>query len=271
MSTGKSTSSAQQPNVKSNRTKKKYNPLLRKIRYQSARIVFLTKKLRSFEKPDDSTFFKYISSKLSAEQADFLKMQLRNAGRKKRGNRYTFEDKCMAIAIYKQSPKGYRFLSRIFNLPSKQTLYRHTAQIRFDTGVNKNLMKYIADAAAKLKDADKIVTVSFDEMSVTTHTDYLTVCDYIDGFEDLGDKRSSKFATHALVFMIRGVSRAFKQPISYFCTASLKSPELAELIKLVIEAVIDTGMLIANFVVLQLINCLITVVNLFIWHQRVAF
>lgn len=241
------TSSARETFAKAKEIKRKYNPKLRKMRYQCARLTFVLKKLRTYEKPDGSTFFKYISSKLTAEQVDFIKMQIRNAGKKSRGNRYTFEDKCMAFGIYKQSPKGYRFLSRLFNLPSKQTLYRHAAKIRFETGINENLMKYITDAVAKLKERDKIVTIAFDEMSLTNHLDYSNVCDYIDGFEDLGNKRTSKFSSHALVFMIRGVNRAFKQPIAYFCTADLKSDELAELIRSVIEAVMDTGKLI-NFI-----------------------
>lgn len=148
----------------------------------------------------------------------------------------------MAVAIYKHGPKSYRFLASIFGLPSKQTLYRHTAKIRFEAGINENLMKYIKDAVSKLKEIDRVVTVAFDEMSVTTHLDYSNICDYIDGFEDLASKRTSKFATHALVFLLRGVHRAFKQPVAYFCTANLDSGELAALIELVIEAVMDTGM-----------------------------
>lgn len=41
--------------------------------------------------------------------------------------------------------------------------------------------------------------------------------------------------------MIRGIVKDFKQPVAYFITENISSIELSELIRLVIEAVLDTG------------------------------
>lgn len=78
-------------------------------------------------------------------------------------------------------------------------------------------------------------------MSLTTHLDFNSVKDYIDGFIDYGDRREMKFGTHALVFMVRDIVKEFKQPVSYFITGNINSAELSELIRLVIESLFDTG------------------------------
>lgn len=42
----------------------------------------------------------------------------------------------------------------------------------------------------------------------------------IDGFVDSGTYKTQNLADHALVFMIRGIRKKYKQPISYsFCQA----------------------------------------------------
>jgi len=51
--------------------------------------------------------------------------------------------------------------------------------------------------------------------------EYNKVLDKIEGFEDLGQLgRTSKFASHALVIMIRGLYKNWKFPFSYFFTGS---------------------------------------------------
>lgn len=127
------------------------------------------------------------------------------------------------------------------NLPTRQTLIAHAAGIRFKEGLNQNLMNFIKEVVSKMGPLEKVCTIGWDEMSLTSSLHFDHVKDYIDGFEDLGSKRTNHFATHALVFMVRGVKSAYKQPISYFLTENLNAVELGELIKLVIKAVIDTG------------------------------
>lgn len=179
---------------------------------------------------------------LPPDQYNFIKLQIRNAGKRKRGNRFTFDEKTLALAIYKQNPKRYRFLSKISNLPTRQTLITHSAAIRFKEGINPKLMNFISEAS-QMEDMDKVCSIGWDEMSLTAHLDFEKIKDYIDGFEDLGSKRTNNFATHALVFMIRGLKTRYKQPIAYFLTENIKADELSELIALVITAVLKTGKL----------------------------
>lgn len=218
-----------------------YDPVARRLRYQSARIKYLKQQIKELRQPF-GTVYDALSTKLNPDQLNFIKLQIKNAGKKPRGKRFSFEHKCMALAIYKQSPKCYRFLSRMFDLPSKQTLNKHSAIIQFKVGINPKLMAYIKKTVSEMNDLDKNVMLSWDEMALTAHLDFAETMDYIDGFEDTSKERTNKFATHALVFMVRGIRAAFKQPVAYFLTENIKSEELKELIKLVIVAVFDTGM-----------------------------
>lgn len=230
---------------------RKYNPAARKMRYLVARNKYLTKKLNELKFPKSNKkskvknnigkVLKTLSSTLPPDQYDFIKLQLSNAGKRKQGYRFTFDEKTLSLSIYKQNPKRYTYIAKKAHLPSRQTLIKHSAAIRFMEGINPKLMNFIKAAVSEMEDLDKFCTIAWDEMSLTAHLDFDQIKDYIDGFEDLGNKRSDDFATHALVFMVRGMKSVYKQPIAYFLTENINSAELAELILLIIGAVSDTG------------------------------
>lgn len=232
-----------------------YNPMMRKMRYLQARNKQLKNKLReavsvnlksdkkSKVKQKIEGVLKTLSSELPTAQYNFIKLQLKNTGKAKKGNRFNFEEKTLALIIYKQNPKRYEDLRKISNLPTRQTLIIHSAAIRFKEGLNQNLMNFIKHVVSQMDPLERLCTIGWDEMSLTAGLQFDHVKDYIDGFEDLGSKRTSNFATHSLVFMVRGVQSPYKQPISYFLTENLNSQELAELVRLVISAVQDTGKL----------------------------
>lgn len=230
-----------------------YNPLVRKMRYLQERNKLLKKKLKDAEsvnfksnqkskvKKKIDGILKLLSSELPVAQYNFIKLQLKNAGKAKNGNRFTFDEKTLALVIYKQNPKRYNDLRKISNLPTRQTLIIHSAAIRFKEGLNQNLMNFIEQIASQMEPLERLCTLGWDEISLTSGLHFDHIKDYIDGFEDLGSKRTNNFATHGLVFMVRGVLSPYKQPISYYLTENLKATELAELIILVTTAVMDTG------------------------------
>ena len=62
--------------------------------------------------------------------------------------------------------------------------------------------------------------VTFDEISLMFALAYNSQRDVIEGFENFGDLGQSKYmATHALVFMVRGLSLKWKQPVGYFLSS----------------------------------------------------
>ncbi len=177
----------------------------------------------------------------NAEQLAFFSMQIKNSGKNPNGRRYTSEEKGLALVLYKNSPKNYRFMEKFFVLPSKRTLGRYSAELIFQTGVDMKLFAHIAEKVKSFPDEYKYCTLMWDEVSLKAHLDYNASRDEIDGFVDMLGVRRSAFATHALTFMIRGIKIPFKQPIAYFFTHGLKHFELAEMIELITKAVLDTG------------------------------
>lgn len=77
----------------------------------------------------------------------FIQCQLREAGKNPKQHRFTIDEKIMSLALYKQSPKSYRFLSKIFVLPSKGTLNNFLNEIEFAAGINENIFESLKCAA----------------------------------------------------------------------------------------------------------------------------
>lgn len=95
-----------------------------------------------------------------------------------------------------------------------------------------------------MKPLQNYCVLLFDEMSFQAGLQYRKKGDYIDGFTDLGGAdRHNNFADHALVFMVRGVYRKWKDTVAYYLTDStLSSRKLAAIIEQVIRKVQSTGL-----------------------------
>lgn len=132
-------------------------------------------------------------------------------------------------------------MRKFFILPDKKTIGRHSAQMMFDTGINQNLFGLIKAKAQSLPEVEKYCIVVWDEMAIKGHLQYNNGKDQIDGLVDMGNVRRPVFATHSLTFMVQGIFNSYKQPVTYYYTNGLKSFELAELIRLVIGALLDAG------------------------------
>ncbi|KAK4885410.1 hypothetical protein RN001_001681 [Aquatica leii] len=72
-------------------------------------------------------------SALRSEAINFCIQQLTRKPSKPRGRRFSLEEKIMALALYKTSGPGYRFLSKWFTLPSRRTLMRLLNNISLGT------------------------------------------------------------------------------------------------------------------------------------------
>lgn len=194
---------------------------------------------------DDKKVLQYLrdKKKYSSTQIEFQEMQLRNAGRKPHGRRYTAKEKSMCLAMYKSGPRSYRFKenNKIMVLPTLSTLSRHSAKMIFHAGIKPELISFIKEKVKDWSDRDLLSSFSFDETALKPRMEYSSTDDEIIGFVELAGIRRPVFASHALTFMVRGIYRPFKQPVAHFYTHGLKSFELAELIILVLEAVLSTG------------------------------
>lgn len=223
----------------------------RSLRIKGNQILQLRRKLK-LAKTNKSNIMRRIREVFNddrdKEKAMFFEMQLKNAGKHKNAHRYTAEEKSFCLAIYKQSPKTYRnTLSRHFHLPSKRTLGRHSAKLMFESGINCKYFEYLGSTVMSMSEIDKNCFLVWDEISLTPHVDYSSDRDVIDGFVEMIMMRRPSFATHALVFMARGIARNYKQPLAYFYTDGLKHFELVEMVRLVGCSVLDSGKFFALF------------------------
>ncbi|KAE9521413.1 hypothetical protein AGLY_018180 [Aphis glycines] len=177
--------------------------------------------LKAAEKFSD----KYLDSKIigcmTSAAAIFIKLQLRETKNSPKGRRFTLEEKLLCLSLYTQSTKSYQLLSKLFILLARKTLSTLLSQISISTGL--------------------------DKMSLEPQLQYDDNVGCIVGFEDNGLDRTQRFADHNLVFMIKGITNNFKQPISYtFCESSTKRYDLANQITNVLKAVHLSGLKVVD-------------------------
>lgn len=79
--------------------------------------------------------FEKFTQNLNPFAKKIINMQINLCTKKKKGRRFTREEKLIALSIMKQSPKAYRFLHRIFILPSRSTLNKMVSQLNIETGI----------------------------------------------------------------------------------------------------------------------------------------
>lgn len=183
--------------------------------------------------------------KLNDITCNFIESQIRTQHKKARGRRFSLNDKVFALSLFKESGKDYRLLQKVFALPSRSSLMNLLKKIPFQPGINKKIFEHLKITVQRIKNPlDKYCTILFDEISLSAALQYIPTFDKVVGFEDLGEgKRRSMFTDKALTFMVRGIRKKFKQPVAFmFTNSSMKTPNLVNAIKEVVEAVQLTGL-----------------------------
>lgn len=104
--------------------------------YQRTRRALIFSKTKSFEK---------LTDKMNPLAKKFIWMQIEQCTKKARGRRFSDEEKLIALSIMKQSPKCYRFLHKIFILPSKYTLNKMIASLNVEAGINTQIFEAIKE------------------------------------------------------------------------------------------------------------------------------
>ncbi|XP_050508752.1 uncharacterized protein LOC126885962 isoform X1 [Diabrotica virgifera virgifera] len=195
------------------RKKKLYTEIRRLYKkYNHTKISKLSfkKRLAESEKFQKTFLLQENIDKLNYMSSLLIKCQFREADKSKKQRRFTIDEKIMALTLYKQSSRSYRFLCKIFILSSKATLHRLLIKIHFEPGLNSNIFQSLEQKVEKLDDTEKFVSLIFDEMSLMPGLNYNERQGFIEGFEDFGDGRSTYICDHVLFFMIRGIKSNIK-------------------------------------------------------------
>ena len=154
-----------------------------------------------------------VKSMLTDDEYLLIKTKLENKSRKK--NQYSDEFKQLCISISFKSPGCYKFLAKRLKLPPHRTVRRWLEKIDFKEGFDPFLFDLLKARASKLKEKERIVTLLADEISLKENCDYDRKHDKIFGVQRKDDG-SIVYPSNALVFMIAGVCKKFRQAVAYF-------------------------------------------------------
>lgn len=149
--------------------------------------------------------------------ANFMISQIRNFKVKgAKGRRWTLEDKILALCILKRSPKCYSLLRKFAALPSKTTVLDLLRKVPFKVGINPHLFSHINDNLSN--GIDRCCALLFDEIDIKANVQYDIGEDKILGFEDFGvdNNENKELAKKALVFMLVGLCKKWKQPVAFY-------------------------------------------------------
>lgn len=205
--------------------------------------VTVKQQLKTAKKFVTSDSCNHLVDRVSETTLKFFQSQIKIQNKKAKGRRYSLDDKILALSIFKTSPKGYKFLSSIFALPSTSTLNAVLTQIPFTPGINLHIQQNLKHQTSKLKSIDKKCVLLFDEMALSPSLKYDKKNDMIFGLNHNDISNDQKFADHVLVFMLRGIAKKWKQPYAYFyCTGTTKTNNLIEYLKIVVSSVNQTGL-----------------------------
>ncbi|XP_050053968.1 uncharacterized protein LOC126549288 isoform X2 [Aphis gossypii] len=161
------------------------------------------------------------SQQMTTAAKIFTRLQLRESKMKPKGRRFTLNEKLMSLSLYKQSPKSYRLLAKMFVLPCRKTLTNMLTSVPINTGIDPTLIKVLKENVKSLKPQHRFCSILFDEVSLSASLHYNSNEGIIYGFEENNSGRTQQFADHSLVFMVRGIVKNFKQPICYtFCKST---------------------------------------------------
>jgi hypothetical protein len=205
----------------------------------------LKERLRDAEKVATCTNLTKLMTEVNETTYMFIMQQVRTQHQKPHARRFTMNEKILALSFLKTSGKAYRFLSKIFCLPSIRTLTNLLNEIPYGAGINRQVFNSLKVAVQQLKNRnDRLCSVIFDEMAIKPLLSYNKKQDIIDGLEDFGNgDRSSHIADHANVFMVKGIHRQWKQAVSFnFSSGPIKSQKLKPLLLEIIKECKQIGL-----------------------------
>lgn len=157
--------------------------------------------------------------------------------------KYEPEIRSFALTLHFYSPKAYSFVRDTFKnlLPHPTTIKKWYAVVNCETGFTKEAFEALN---SKAKDSPVVVNLVIDEISIRQQIEYDGK--KYRGFVDLGtnldsDSENRQPAKNALVFMAVAINNSWKVPLAYFFINSLKSQERANLIKICLELIHESG------------------------------
>lgn len=158
---------------------------------------------------------------------------------------------CLKMCYF--SPRAYEVLRSTLEktLPGRTTIrawYAHSCYSN-SPGINYNILKLIGKRAAdkKAMGDELICSLLVDEMHIRQHAQWCGQSKTMLGFPSYGRNSSNDvLASQAIVFMLVGVNERLQSAIAYHFIASLNGQQRSELIKTVVNSILEYGIKILN-------------------------
>ena len=183
-----------------------------------------------------------LSEYVSGQSLEFVMSQLAMSQRVPRGRRWSSQQKAFSLSLLHSSPKTYKLLRKVFALPSPRILKKAMQAIQVYPGINTNILEALRIKTSKMSAQDKLVAIMIDEISIRECLSYDQSRDVIEGVTE-GESRGEELANHALVFMVRGIVRKWKQPLAYYLSSGpMTGAEMKPLLLACIDSLQSIGL-----------------------------
>ena len=176
---------------------------------------------------DDIQFEQMLKSRYSPNHYILLKNQYKHKKRIK----WSKKAKEISLLIYYTSPKAYNLLRTFQKLPTVSTLRLFTRKLKIQPGFSKGLFKQLFIKCQSIDEEDRKCFFLMDEMSLKTNLRYNRGEDKLYGVEDFGsENRGNRRANVALVLMIVGIKKKWKQHVAFFFSYNTIKSNILEII-----------------------------------------
>lgn len=166
----------------------------RQASYQLRKSLNFQARLKKAEQFSSQASFNKLTERLNENCRKFFLSQINCSKKKVKGRRFFTDDKVMSLALFKQSPSGYRLLSKI-----RVTLMKFLNRLPVSPGLNLEIFDGLSRMLKRLDPSNRTCVLLFDEMSLSRNLTYNVHKDCVEGFEDFGDHQTNKIADHVQV------------------------------------------------------------------------
>lgn len=197
--------------------------------------------------PNVKAVIQGVAKYLSGDCLNFVTHQLKMSDRHPKGRRYSIDIRLQALAIYNSGPKAYKYLAKIFALPSKASLCKWLQSMKCTPGFHDETFSALKERMKYMPLHDRACSLIIDEISLKCNLQYDRHADHVVGYDDKGPGfcRSQAKATSALVFMLRGTATNWSQPVGYvFTSSACKASDIKQLLLRCLSECVKTGAIV---------------------------
>lgn len=159
-----------------------------------------------------------------------------------------------SLNLHYLSPRAYEFVRQTFNdhLPHNSTLRKWYANsdLNAEPGITRASLEFLKQKVLEKKNMNEtlVCSVCYDEMSIRKQIIWNQNLRRMLGYVTYGNAENDEplVAKEAIVFIVNGLNEKFSIPVAYHFVNSLNSTEKMNLVKTVLIALIQTGVVVTS-------------------------